>query len=68
LVFRGTLGNPGDEIEVAANPNPSKSPVAYAHPSKYIYYKLNPDLPMADRGVDLLKIAGLKAKKNTTYD
>ncbi|KAH6684052.1 extradiol ring-cleavage dioxygenase class iii protein-like protein subunit B [Halenospora varia] len=58
----------GDEIEVAANPNPSKSPVAYVHPSKYVDYKLNPDLPMADRCVDLLKAAGLKAKKNITFD
>jgi aromatic ring-opening dioxygenase catalytic subunit (LigB family) len=58
----------GDEIEVAANPNPGKSPVAYVHPSKYLDYKLNPDLPMADRCVDLLRAAGLKAKKNTTFD
>jgi hypothetical protein len=62
------LGNPGNEIEVAANPNPSKSPVAYVRPSKYVDYKLNPDLPITDRSVDLLKIAGLKAKKNTTFD
>jgi len=58
----------GDEIEVAANPEPQKSPVAYVHPSKYVDYKLNPDLPMADRCVALLKEAGLKAKKNTTFD
>src|ERR1700761_202397 len=57
----------GDEIEVAANPNPGKSPVAYVHPSKYVEYKLNPDLPMADRCVDLLRASGLKAKKNTTF-
>ncbi|KUJ07453.1 extradiol ring-cleavage dioxygenase class iii protein-like protein subunit B [Mollisia scopiformis] len=58
----------GDEIEVAANPNPSKSPVAYVHPSKFENYKLNPDLPMATRCVSLLKAAGLKAKTNTTFD
>ena len=58
----------GDEIEVAANPNPVKSPVAYVHPSKYVDYKLNPDLPMADRCVDLLRASGLRAKKNVTFD
>ncbi len=58
----------GDEIEVAANPSPEKSPVAYVHPSKYVDYRLNPDLPMADRCVDLLRAAGLKAKKNLTFD
>jgi len=58
----------GDEIQVAANPNPDKSPVAYVHPSKYVDYKLNPDLPMADRCVELLKAAGFNAKKNTTFD
>jgi aromatic ring-opening dioxygenase catalytic subunit (LigB family) len=58
----------GDEIEVAANPNPVKSPVAYVHPSKYVDYKLNPDLPMADRCVDLLRASGLRAKENVTFD
>lgn len=44
------------------------SPVAYVHPDKYVNYRLNPDLPMADRCVDLLNAAGLKARKNTTFD
>ncbi|CZR61847.1 probable aromatic ring-opening dioxygenase family protein [Phialocephala subalpina] len=57
-----------DEIEVAANPSPSKSPVAYVHPSKFENYKLNPDLPMVDTCVSLLKKAGLKAKKNASFN
>jgi hypothetical protein len=34
-----------DAIEVATNPNPGKSPVAYVHPSKYVDYKLVADVP-----------------------
>ncbi|KAG4422616.1 hypothetical protein IFR04_004237 [Cadophora malorum] len=58
----------GDEIEVAANPAPAKSPVAYVEPSKFVPYKLNPDLPMASRCVDMLKKGGLKAKLNEKFD
>ncbi|KAE8453253.1 hypothetical protein EG329_011320 [Mollisiaceae sp. DMI_Dod_QoI] len=58
----------GDEIEVAANPSPAKSPVAYVEPSKYVPYKLNPDLPMASRCVEMLKKSGLKAKLNEKFD
>jgi aromatic ring-opening dioxygenase catalytic subunit (LigB family) len=58
----------GDEIQVAANPKPDKSPVAYVHPSKYVDYELNPDIPMADRCLELLNAAGFKATKNTTFD
>lgn len=50
------------------NPNPGKSPVAYVHPSKYVDYKLNPDLAMGERCIDHLNAAGLKAKANTTFD
>lgn len=55
-------------IEVAANPTPKKSPVAYVHPSKYMDYELKADLPMADRCVKLLRAAGLNARTNTTFD
>lgn len=58
----------GDEIEVAANPTPAKSPVAYVDPKKYVPYKLNPDLPMASRCVGLLQKSGLKAKLNDKFD
>ncbi|KAF7891741.1 hypothetical protein EAF00_008043 [Botryotinia globosa] len=60
-----TLGN---EIEVASNPTPGKSPVAYVHPSKYVPYKLNADIPMATRCVELLQKNGLKAKLNDKFD
>ncbi|SPQ25599.1 a61264a4-031d-4e7a-b460-e38d257617c8 [Thermothielavioides terrestris] len=59
---------PGDEIHVATNPNPGKSPVAYVHPSKYVDYKLNPDLATAERCIGLLRDAGFAASGNATFD
>lgn len=58
----------GDEIEVAANTSPAKSPVAYVEPSKFVNYKLNPDISMASRCVEMLKKSGLKAKLNQKFD
>lgn len=59
---------PGDEVHVATNPNPTKSPVAYVHPSKYVDYKLNPDIPTAERCVCLLKKAGFAASGDAIFD
>ncbi|PPJ57637.1 hypothetical protein CBER1_00247 [Cercospora berteroae] len=50
----------GDRIEVSTNPSPGKSPVAYVHPSKYVNYKLEPDLPTGDRCMKMLKIRRLQ--------
>ncbi|KFY55174.1 hypothetical protein V496_07074 [Pseudogymnoascus sp. VKM F-4515 (FW-2607)] len=58
----------GDEIEIAANPKPEKSPVAYVHPDKYALYVLNPDIPMAHRCRDLLQQSGFKVKLNEKFD
>ncbi|EAW20801.1 DODA-type extradiol aromatic ring-opening family dioxygenase [Aspergillus fischeri NRRL 181] len=58
----------GDKIEVATNPNPDKSPVAYVHPDKYINYKLNPDLETAQRCIDMLTKEGFNASGNPTFD
>ncbi|KAF2230152.1 aromatic ring-opening dioxygenase family protein [Viridothelium virens] len=58
----------GDEIHVATNPKPAKSPVAYVHPSKYVSYELVPDLPMAERVLSLLQTAGFNASANPTFD
>jgi aromatic ring-opening dioxygenase catalytic subunit (LigB family) len=58
----------GDKILVSANPKPSKSPVAYVHPSKYVDYALNPDLPTADRVLDLLLKSGFNAEKDASFD
>lgn len=58
----------GDEIEIAANPKPEKSPVAYVHHDKYVPYALNPDIPMSHRCLDLLKQSGFKAKLNEKFD
>ncbi|KAK3897626.1 Extradiol ring-cleavage dioxygenase, class III enzyme, subunit B [Staphylotrichum tortipilum] len=59
---------PNDEVHVATNPIPSKSPVGYVNPSKYINYKLNPDLPTAARCIDLLRGAGFTASGDATFD
>ncbi|KAJ3530940.1 hypothetical protein NM208_g9100 [Fusarium decemcellulare] len=58
----------GDRIEVATNPDPAKSPVAYVHPSKYVDYKLNPDLKTAERCISLLGDAGFDVSGNPTFD
>ncbi|KAH8794332.1 Extradiol ring-cleavage dioxygenase, class III enzyme, subunit B [Hyaloscypha sp. PMI_1271] len=57
-----------DKVQVATNPSPSKSPVAYVHPSKYIDYKLNPDLPTANRCISILRAAGFNCEGNPTFD
>ncbi|KAJ2997951.1 hypothetical protein NUW58_g486 [Xylaria curta] len=58
----------GDKVEVATNPRPGKSPVAYVHPSKYVDYELNPDLENAERCIDILRAAGIEASGNPTFD
>ncbi|GAB7351464.1 hypothetical protein MBLNU459_g2124t1 [Dothideomycetes sp. NU459] len=58
----------GDAIEVSANPKPEKSPVGYVHPSKYVHYQLNPDLPMSDRVTEILQSAGFNARKSPNFD
>ncbi|KAL2412557.1 hypothetical protein ABEF91_000836 [Exophiala dermatitidis] len=58
----------GDRIEVATNPNPGKSPVAYVHPSKYVDYKLNPDLDTANRCISMLAEAGFDVSGNSSFD
>lgn len=57
-----------DRVEVARDRNPGKSPVAYVHPSKYIDYKLEPDLPTGQRCIDMLKGAGFNAGGNETFE
>lgn len=58
----------GDKIQVATNPKPNKSPVAYVHPSKYINYELNADVPTANRCIDILKQDGFDVEGNNTFD
>lgn len=58
----------GDKIEVATNPKPGKSPVAYVHPDKYIHYRLNPDLPTAKRCVEILSSEGFNVRGNNSFD
>ncbi|KIW68486.1 hypothetical protein PV04_04428 [Phialophora macrospora] len=58
----------GEKIQVATNPQPAKSPVAYVHPSKYADYKLNPDLPTAQRCIEMLKASGFEAEGDPSFD
>ncbi|RXG42822.1 hypothetical protein VDGE_09807 [Verticillium dahliae] len=58
----------GDKVEVATNPDPSKSPVAYVHPSKYVDYKLVPDIKTSERCVNILRTAGFDASGNPKFD
>ncbi|KAI9713024.1 MAG: hypothetical protein M1820_001009 [Bogoriella megaspora] len=58
----------GDEIQVSTNPRPSKSPLAYVHPSKYVNYELVPDLPMSQRVLSILQSSGFNAQPNETFD
>ncbi|ERS97045.1 hypothetical protein HMPREF1624_06374 [Sporothrix schenckii ATCC 58251] len=59
---------PHDRIEVATNPTPAKSPVAYVHPSKYVDYPLRPDLATAQTCIRLLQASGFEASGNDTFD
>jgi Uncharacterized conserved protein len=58
----------GDQIQISINPNPSKSPVAYVHSSKYVDYKLNPDLETSQRCIDLLSKAGYNVRGNNSFN
>lgn len=50
------------------NPSPGKSPVAYVHPSKYVDYKLEPDLPTGEKVITMLKETGFKARANSSFE
>lgn len=58
----------GDALEVATNPSPGKSPVAYVHPSKYASYKLVPDLESGKRCISMLKDAGFNVRPNAKFE
>ncbi|KAI7209443.1 LigB subunit of an aromatic-ring-opening dioxygenase LigAB [Hortaea werneckii] len=57
-----------NNIEVSMNPCPGKSPVAYVHPSKYVDYKLEPDLPTGNRVISMLNNAGINTRANETFE
>lgn len=58
----------GDAIEVAMNPSPGKSPVAYVHPSKYVDYKLEADLPTGERCMQMLKSEAFNVRPNPKFE
>ncbi|KAH6892058.1 Extradiol ring-cleavage dioxygenase, class III enzyme, subunit B [Thelonectria olida] len=55
-------------ILISANPSPGKSPVAYVHPSKYVDYKLNPDLAHVPTIQSLLAAAGIASQPAPDFD
>ncbi|PYI26487.1 aromatic ring-opening dioxygenase family protein [Aspergillus indologenus CBS 114.80] len=57
-----------DQIQVATNPNPGKSPVAYVDPAKYVDYPLNPDLATSQRCIELLAREGFNVSGNATFE
>jgi aromatic ring-opening dioxygenase catalytic subunit (LigB family) len=42
--------------------------VAYVHPSKYVDYKLNPDIPTANRCIDMLAAGGFNVSANDKFE
>ena len=50
------------------NPKPGKSPVAYVHPSKYMDYKLEPDLPTGERCMSALRQANFNVRPNANFE
>lgn len=42
--------------------------MAYVHPSKYVDYKLNPDLKTAERCIQMLRAEGFNALGNAEFD
>jgi len=54
-------------VQVSMNSEPTKQPVANVHSSKYVDYKLNPDLMTGKRCIDLLNKAGIHASGNETF-
>ena len=55
-------------IEVAMNPKPGKSPVGYVHPSKYVDYKLEPDLQTGERCMSMLRDERFNVRPNRDFE
>ncbi|KAF4626813.1 hypothetical protein G7Y89_g11341 [Cudoniella acicularis] len=58
----------GDEIQVAMNPKPQQTPVAYVAPKRYKNFVLTPDLVLGSKVLSMLQVAGFNAKPNPTFD
>lgn len=57
-----------NRIDVAMNPKPAKSPVAYVHPRKYKDYELVPDLESGKKCIAALREKGIDARPNESFD
>ncbi|KAF4625770.1 hypothetical protein G7Y89_g12401 [Cudoniella acicularis] len=58
----------GDEIQVAMNPKPEKTPVAYVAPKRYHNFQITPDIAMGKRVLQMLRNAGFNATPNPTFN
>lgn len=58
----------GDQIQVATNPNPGKSPCPFSEPKDWVNWKLNPDITTANRCIDLLAAKGYNVSGNSTTE
>ncbi|KAF2648383.1 aromatic ring-opening dioxygenase family protein [Lophiostoma macrostomum CBS 122681] len=57
-----------NRVQVSMNPSPGKSPVAYVHPSKYVDYKLVPDLETGNKCIEMLAQDGFEVTANDKFD
>ncbi|ORY71830.1 Extradiol ring-cleavage dioxygenase, class III enzyme, subunit B [Pseudomassariella vexata] len=55
-------------ILISANPHPSKSPVAFVHPSKYASYPLIPDLSFIPTIQSFLSASDIPSHPDPTFD
>lgn len=56
----------GDQIEVATNPTPDKTPCPFSDQADWINWKPNPDVEGANRCIKMLDAAGYRVSGNST--
>ncbi|KAH6618434.1 aromatic ring-opening dioxygenase family protein [Boeremia exigua] len=60
--------SPGDTIEISMNPGPKMLPVGSVKDSRYMPYKVQPDLEGGEKVIKLLKSAGFNVKAAPKFD
>lgn len=58
----------GDHFEVATNPKPSKQPVAWVDPSKYMDFDANIDVDFAHHVIEELTAAGIDTRPAPNFE
>ncbi|KAF5494428.1 Extradiol ring-cleavage dioxygenase [Colletotrichum siamense] len=59
---------PGDAVDVSMNPNAGKDPVGGVKDSRWMPYKMVPDIEGGQKVIDMLREAGINARANRKYD